>query len=160
MKYPDQARRPAQFGLSLLALCSLILVAEPESARLADIYAGNTYRMVTGILAAALLAVQWSLLNSRSAAPQGARTRMVRHYWLGAVAPLFLLAHATSAGYGYQSALAWAYVANCGLGLMAPMIPTSSGSAWPRAWMPMHIIGAILVTALVLIHIVVVFRYN
>ena len=97
MKYPDQAQRPAQFGLSLLLLCSLILVVEPASGQLAEIYSGTIYRIVTGLLAASLLVAQWSLLNSRGATPQSARKRMIRHYWLGAAAVSYthLRAHET-----------------------------------------------------------------
>ena len=165
MKYPEHARLPAWIGLSILAVCTLpflevVGLKLPFLQGLDPTYSRTPYRIVTGLLAGSLILAQWTVLRARKKPAKEAKKILNLHYWLGAFSPLFLVAHALSPGYGYQVALTWAFIANCGLGLMSPAVPSRNTRQLSKIWLPLHIIGAIAVVALVVIHIVVVFRYN
>jgi len=159
-RYPTHARRPFRAGAFLLVTASLYYLAFPAPEFLNGLYQDAVYRVVTGLVLAALVGWQWYYALARRRQNADARTRFVQHLWLGSLSPLLLFVHALSTGYGYQTVLAWTLLFNCALGLLSPMAPTREDRVWVRLWLPLHIVTSILVIALITIHVTVVLRFS
>ncbi len=159
-RYPRHTRRPVIVGGLTLGAGVLPFMGVPTPEALVDLYGQPTYRVVTGLVLAALVALQWSYVVLRRRPAADAKRLLVQHLWLGAAAPPLLLVHALSSGYGYQTALVWAFLANCALGLLSPRVAGRQLRGLERLWLPLHIAGSISVVALIAIHVVVVTRYH
>ena len=157
---PHDARLPVKVGTLVLAICSLPYLGIPLPAEVQGAYQHPTYKVATGSLLAVLILVQWSLVILRRQPSVSLKRLMVWHYWVGALAPIPLVAHASSAGYGYQVALTAVFLGNCMLGLLSPRVAERKGQGWAKLWLPLHIVGSISLVALVIIHVVVVTRYH
>jgi len=159
-RYPAHAKRPVRAGALLLAAASLYYLALPAPEPLKGLYQDAVYRVVSGLALAALVGWQWYYALARRRPNADVRARFVQHLWVGSLAPLLLLVHALSTGYGYQTALAWTLLINCALGLLSPRVANRQYRAWERLWLPLHIVTSILVVALITIHLTVVLRFG
>lgn len=160
MRYPAHTRRPIFWGTLALVLALLPFLGVPTPEGLRQIYADPTYRVVTGFALTVLVAFQWAYVVLRRRPKTDLKALLVQHLWIGAAAPILLMIHALSSGYGYQAALVWVFLANCVLGLLSPRIPGRQLRGLERLWLPLHIAGSISVVALIAIHVVVVTRYH
>ncbi len=159
-RYPKHTRLPVVVGALTLGVGALPFVGVPTPAGLLELYQQPTYRVVTGLVLTVLVAWQWSFVFLRRRPHADVKRLLVQHLWLGAAAPLLLLVHALSSGYGYQVALVWVFLINCALGLLSPRVAGRQQRGLDRLWLPLHIVGSISVVALVVIHVVVVTRYH
>lgn len=159
-RFPAHTRRPVLWGAVAVALATLPFLGLPTPAAWEPTYAEPTYRVVTGLALAALVVLQWSYVILRRRPGADAKGLLVQHLWLGVAAPALLLLHALSAGYGYQTALVWVFLANCAVGLLSPRVATRTSSGISRLWLPLHIAGSVSVLALIVIHVIVVTRYH
>jgi hypothetical protein len=159
-RYPRHTRWPVIVGGLTLVAGVLPFLGVPTPQALEGLYRQPTYRVVTGLVLAALVALQWSYVVLRRRPAADVKGLLVQHLWLGAAAPPLLLVHAISSGYGYQTALVWTFLANCALGLLSPRVAGRQLRGLERLWLPLHIAGSISVVALIAIHVVVVTRYH
>lgn len=157
---PENARLPVKVGTLVLAICCLPYLGIPLPAELRSAYQQPTYKVATGSLLAVLILFQWSLVIFRGRSAVSLKRFMVWHYWVGALAPILLVAHALSAGYGYQVILTAVFLGNCMLGLLSPRVAERKAKGWAKLWLPLHIVASISLVALVIIHVVVVTRYH
>lgn len=159
-RYPRYTRLPVIVGSLTLCLGALPFLGVPTPGGLVELYQQPTYRVLTGLTLAALVAWQWAHVVFRRRPGADVKGLLVKHLWLGAAAPPLLLVHALSSGYGYQAALVWTFLANCALGLLSPRVAGRQLRGLERLWLPLHIAGSISVVALIAIHVVVVTRYH
>ena len=159
-RYPAHARRPVFWAALALAVALLPFLGLPTPEGWRRTYEDPTYRVVTGFVLTVLVAFQWSYVVLRRRRGADVKALLVQHLWLGVAAPIALLFHALSSGYGYQAALVWVFLANCVLGLLSPRIADRRSRGLERLWLPLHIAGSISVVALIAIHVVVVTRYH
>lgn len=159
-RYPPHTRRPVVIGAVLLGICVLPYLGVPTPASLEPLYETPEYRLGSGLLLAVLVGLQWAHAVQRRRPAAETKRLLVRHLWLGALAPVLLLTHALSSGYGYQRALVWIFLLNCVLGLLSPAVVDSRRQPVQRLWLPLHIVASISVVALIVIHVVVVTRYH
>ncbi len=156
----EQLTGPTSISLVLLAFCAVPIfeISLPESVH--GLYRDPTYRVVTGLALAALIAWQWSLAYLRKQAEVPLKRLLLWHRWGGGLAPAFLLAHVISRGYGYLTVLTLVFVADCVLGLLCPHGAGRRLTTWWKFWLPMHISASIALVALLVVHIVVVTTYH
>jgi hypothetical protein len=110
------------------------------------------YKVATGGLLGVLLVLQWGL----SLARMGGAGRLAKKlYWwhsmLGAVAPLLLLLHSTTLGYGYVMMLSTLFLLNIALGVASPnLVPALRKHL--LAWTSSHVAISAVVVVLAVHH--------
>ena len=114
-----------------------------------------TYRAVSGIAVASLIAGQWALTLGRTVFERTGRSwdRWVQvHHLIGLVLPLAVWAHSPHFGYGLLAALPLALFASAWFGTRL--------SAGQQRWLPWHVGLAGLTAAMTLVHLYMVVAYN
>lgn len=117
--------------------------------------------LLTGLLLAAGIALQWLLWRVRSGgSTKHARTLLKLHTWLGGALPLVLLLHTSKLGRGALLALSLTFGANLAIGLANPTV-TRLGTPRQRSiWLALHVGLSLITIPLLAIHVWTRLRYR
>ncbi len=121
------------------------------------------YKISSGTLLLLLILVQWHFSKVQANPKISAQKSIFHqnlHKWLGALSPLIFYLHAIVPGYAYLLALSILFFSNLVLGMLNNDLLSVQNRWYHHGWMVLHVGIGCLITALVVVHIVVVFYYE
>jgi len=150
------------FGVFFICLLLSTYLYPPQYLNgLRFLQESNIFKQVTGFTLLIYMLWQWRLAHTRANnIKHKIKEKIATHKWLGALAPIFILLHATDTGYGYQSVLLITFLGVLVTGLFNYHEFKFNNRWYKQTWMMIHVSLATATMLFLANHIYISYIYT
>lgn len=153
---------PLYVGLGLIVLYLVQYLFEIRWTWLNVLQEDQLFRRWSGLAIGLIIVMQWMLTMTRTKKSWNKHAQKFAsvHKWMGALSPILFYTHSIEFGHAYLLVFSIIFMLNTVLGCVNLDVIKSHKEWIFQGWMITHVTLSIIITAILLIHVWVVFYYK